>query len=106
MTKADVLSNFDEVKVCVSYTDEEGNVLEHMPYNTEYQKLTPNYITFKGWGDTSHITESIHFPPELSEYIQYIEKQFMEDGVSLDIVSLGPDRIQTVVTKASVKIKQ
>lgn len=94
LTKADVLSGLREVKVCVAYTDAQGHRYEHLPYDTQ-GVLTPEYKTFLGWSeDIAGATSYESLPDALREYIAFVEEQ---TGVPVAIVSVGPDREQTIV---------
>lgn len=94
MMKGDVLSGFSELKVCTSY-NYKGAEISHLPYNIEEQNVTPNYTTMKGWkADLTGMTTYEELPQELHDYIDFIEK---EVGVSIKIVSVGPDRKQTII---------
>ena len=93
MMKADVLSGFDKLQVCTAYKYK-GEVIEHFPYNIEPENVSPIYKEFKGWKkDLTTLTEESEFPQELNDYIAFIEK---ETGVKITIVSVGPDRKQTI----------
>ncbi|GGK49863.1 MULTISPECIES: adenylosuccinate synthase [Flavobacteriaceae] len=93
MMKGDVLSGFKTLKVCTSY-NYKGTEVHHLPYNIEAHNVTPIYKEFKGWKEdlTSMISEDT-LPKELNEYIKFIE-DFV--GVPVKIVSVGPDRKQTI----------
>jgi len=93
MTKSDVLNDFDTIKVCTAYEDN-GKKLTSFPY--EYTSaMRPVYREFKGWRcDLSGAKKYGDLPPELKAYIEYIEK---ECGAPVRIVSIGPDRDQTIV---------
>ena len=94
MMKGDVLSGFKTLKVCTAYKYK-GEVIEHFPYNIEPENVEPIYTEFKGWSeDITEISSEAEFPKELSEYIAFIEK---ETGIRISIVSVGPDRKQTIV---------
>jgi adenylosuccinate synthase len=93
MMKADVLSGFDKLQVCTAYKYK-GEVIEHFPYNIEPENVSPIYQEFKGWNkDLTALSEESEFPKELNDYIAFIEK---ETGVKITIVSVGPDRKQTI----------
>jgi adenylosuccinate synthase len=92
MTKADILSDLENIKVCVRYRW--GNqVVDQMPY--DLAEITgPEYVTLKGWKkDLSLVNTKAEIPAELNDYIGFIEK---ETGVPVTIVSLGPDRKQII----------
>ena len=94
MMKADVLSGFENLKVCTSY-NYKGEEIHHLPFNIEAENVTPVYTHFKGWKeDLTRFTESGDLPKELNEYIAFIEK---ETAVPITVVSVGPDRKQTIV---------
>jgi len=93
MTKPDVLSVFDEIKVCVAYKVD-GKETQEIPYNVKAE-IEPVYKTFKGWKrDIGKIRNFEDLPAELKTYIAFIEK---ETGVSFGIISVGPDRSETIV---------
>ncbi len=94
MMKSDVLSGFDTIKVCTSYVFK-GNAIGHLPYNIESENVTPVYTEFEGWEtDLTLLKDKKDFPPSLNNYIAYIEN-FV--GVPIKIVSVGPDRNQTIL---------
>ncbi|MCZ8228160.1 adenylosuccinate synthase [Flavobacterium sp.] len=94
MMKGDVLSGFDTLKVCTSY-QYKGEKITHFPYNIEPENVTPVYQEFKGWAqDLTGMTTYEELPKELKEYIEFIEK---EVEVPIKIVSVGPDRKQTIL---------
>jgi adenylosuccinate synthase len=93
MMKGDVLSGFETLKVCTSY-NYKGNIINHFPYNIEAENVTAVYKEFKGWkADLTGMTTYDELPIELKEYIEYIEKEL---EVPIKIVSVGPDRKQTI----------
>ncbi|MEJ2162464.1 MAG: adenylosuccinate synthetase, partial [Robiginitalea sp.] len=93
MMKADVLSGFETIKVCTSY-HYQGNQIEHLPYSIEAPYLTPVYKEFAGWAeDLSVMREASQLPGELETYIHFLEAEL---EVPISIVSVGPDRIQTI----------
>jgi adenylosuccinate synthase len=94
MMKGDVLSGFEKLKVCTSY-NYKGNVVHHLPYNIEEHNVTPIYTEVKGWKqDLTGMTAVDDLPKELIDYIKFIE-DFVE--VPVKIVSVGPDRKQTIL---------
>lgn len=93
MMKADVLSGFETLKVCTEYLYK-GKKVVHLPYNIEPENVTPVYTEKKGWqADLTSMTSYDELPIELKEYIAFIEKE-ME--VPIIIISVGPDRKQTI----------
>ncbi|MFK8303452.1 adenylosuccinate synthase [Capnocytophaga stomatis] len=94
MMKADVLSGFETLKVCTSYKYN-GKEINHLPYNIEEQNVTPIYTEMKGWAkDLTQITDTKELPKELNDYISFLEKEL---EVPITLVSVGPDRTQTIV---------
>ena len=93
MMKGDVLSGFDSLKVCTTY-NYKGEKISHLPYNIEPDNLSVNYTEFKGWNeDLTKMTSADQLPQSLLDYVAFIEK---ETGVPVSIVSVGPDRKQTI----------
>ena len=94
MMKGDVLSGFDTLKVCTSY-NYKGNQVGHLPYNIEPENVSVNYTEFKGWqADLTKMTSDNQLPENLNAYIDFIEKEL---EVPIKIVSVGPDRKQTIM---------
>ncbi len=102
MMKADVLNKFEEIKVCTHYKLEDGTEVSEIPYDINRTPVTPIYKTFKGWNqDLSHATTFDSMPVELIEYVAYIEKEI---NVPISLISIGPDRTQTIVRDAEAVI--
>jgi adenylosuccinate synthase len=94
MMKGDVLSGFKTLKVCTAY-NYKGQVIEHLPYNIEAENVTPIYTDFKGWNeDLTEMTEASKMPKALNDYIAFLEKEL---EIPITIVSVGPDRKQTII---------
>jgi adenylosuccinate synthase len=92
MTKSDVLSSFDTIQVCTLYKID-GKLTDQLPYDVNV-KIEPVYKEFKGWKkDITNAQTVEDLPAELMDYIGFIEK---EVGVPVTIVSVGPNRTQTV----------
>lgn len=95
MTKADVLSTFSEIKVCVAYRLADGTVTDQIPYDMCTEKIEPVYETLEAWNcSLKGVSEEKSFPSALSSYISYLEEKLQ---TPIAIVSLGPDRSQTIV---------
>ena len=93
MMKSDVLSGFDHLKVCTSY-NYKGEIIKHLPYNIEAENVTPIYTNLKCWKeDLTKMTEASQLPKELNDYIDFLEKEL---ELPIKIVSVGPDRKQTI----------
>ncbi len=94
MMKGDVLSGFDTLKICTGY-EYKGEVIKHLPYNIEPENVSPIYTEMKGWKeDLTKITSYEALPEEFKVYITYIEKEL---EVPIKVVSVGPDRTQTIM---------
>ena len=92
MMKSDVLDGFDTIKACVAY-EKDGVVTTDMPYDTTGWKAV--YRELKGWkSDLTNLTSDSQFPQAFRDYISFLEK---ETGTPITIVSVGPDRAQTIV---------
>ncbi len=95
MMKADVLDGFETVRVACGYRVD-GVRTDRVPYDV-YAEVEPVYKEFKGWKcDLGNCRREEDLPAEFMEYIRYIER---EVGVPISILSLGPDRDQTIIRK-------
>lgn len=93
MTKADILSGFDTLKVCTGYKVG-SKVIDYVPYELN-DVIEPVYTELKGWKkDLCSIKSINEIPSELEEYMKFIEK---ETGVAITFVSVGPDREQILI---------
>ncbi len=93
MTKPDVLEGFDEIKVSERYNTQNG-IIDYFPYELN-KTVSPVLKSLPAWKvDLKTVKSKEDFPTEFSDYISYIQKQ---TGVSVKIISTGPDRTQTVV---------
>ncbi len=96
LTKADVFDTFDEIKVCTAYKDtRNGQIYKNYPTDVFMHKyLEPVYETHKGWkSDISQIREYEKLPENCRKYLERLEELL---GVPVSIVSVGPDREQTI----------
>ena len=93
MMKGDVLSGFKTLKVCTAY-QYKGKEIQHLPYNIEEGNVTPVYTEMKGWDkDLTKLSKSEELPDALNAYIDFLEQELQ---VPIKIVSVGPDRVQTI----------
>ena len=93
MMKADVLSGFETIKVCTAYKYK-GEEIQHLPYSIEEEYVTPIYKEMKGWSqDLTKLSKAEDLPANLNDYIAFLEEQL---NVPIKIVSVGPDRLQTI----------
>lgn len=96
MMKGDVLSGFKTLKVCTAYKYK-GEEITHLPYNIEKENVTPIYTEIKGWdADLTGMTEASQLPDALNGYVEFLEKEL---NIPITVVSVGPDRKQTIHRK-------
>ena len=94
MMKSDVLDGFDTIKACVAY-EKDGVVTEDMPYETEGWQAV--YKEIPGWKtDLTQMTNEEQFPQAFKDYVDYLEKEL---ETPITILSVGPDRAQTIERK-------
>ena len=94
MTKADVLSGFDKIQVCTAY-EYQGSTIDYVPFDVVGSELTPVYKELPGWSkDLTGLSDITELPENLNAYIEYLEKEL---NVPITIVSVGPDRSQTLI---------
>ncbi|MBN2520185.1 MAG: adenylosuccinate synthase [Bacteroidales bacterium] len=92
LTKTDILSEFETIKICTGYRTKNG-IIDYFPYTLE-NDIEPIYAEFKGWKcNISKIKSEKEIPKELIEYILFIEK---ETGVPIKIISVGAERNETI----------
>ncbi len=94
MMKTDILDTFETIKVATAYKVNDVET-EEFPYDADGVKIEPVYREFKGWSQRlCDIRSEKDFPKELKDYIAFIEK---ETGVPIYLVSVGPDREETII---------
>jgi adenylosuccinate synthase len=94
MMKSDVLSGVGNIQVCTAYSYK-GEVIEHLPYKLQDDLIDPIFTEMLGWTeDLTQMTNEDQFPDSFKAYIAFIEK---EVGVPITLVSVGPDRAQTIL---------
>jgi len=96
MTKADVLSDFETIEVCTSY-EVDGKVTEMLPFDHANETLKPRNIEVKGWNCELDATSAL--PAEVESYIDFVEG---ETGADIAIVSIGPDRTETLIREGKM----
>lgn len=93
MMKSDVLDDFDTIKACVAYKIN-GQETEEFPFDIS-EGVEPVYIEMPGWKtDMTKMTSEDEFPEEFNAYVNFLEEEL---GVPVKIVSVGPDREQTII---------
>ena len=95
MMKSDVLDDFETIKACVAYK-QNGEQIDHFPYSID-NGIEPVYVELKGWKtDMTRFTSEDQFPQPFKDYIAFLEKEL---ETPIKIISIGPDRDQTIVRK-------
>ena len=95
MMKSDVLDGFDTIKACVAYKLPDGTVTRDFPY--EIDNVEPVYKELPGWKtDMTKFTSEDQFPKAFADYIKFLEDEL---ETRIGIISIGPDRDQTIVRK-------
>ena len=93
MMKSDVLDSFETIKACVAYRIN-GKETTEFPYSIE-EKIEPVYVELPGWKtDKTKIHTEKEYPQKFNDYIAFLEKELQ---VPIQIVSVGPDRDQTII---------
>lgn len=93
VTKADVLSIFDEIKVCTKYKVN-GELSSHIPFDICNDRIEPQYEALNGWGKAINtINKKEHLPGAITDYISYLQKQ---TGIKVLMLSVGPGREQLI----------
>lgn len=99
MTKADVLSEFGNIKVCTKYVHK-GEEIDYLPFDVLSDDMTPVYEELPGWTeDLTNLSSIDGIPASLENYIEYLEKEL---ETPITIVSVGPDRTQTLMRKSEL----
>ena len=99
MMKADVLGCFDDIQVCTHYMHR-GEQIDHLPFGINPDEVEPVYTTLPGWpGDLTGIRSLDEVPQTLLDYVAFIEDAV---GVPVTVLSVGPDREQTLTLKPAV----
>jgi adenylosuccinate synthase len=93
MMKADVLSGLNELKVCTEY-EYGGETIKHIPFSLNDDLVTPVYTELKPWSeDLTKMNSTDQLPNQLKSYTKFIEEYI---GVPIVLISVGPDREQTL----------
>jgi adenylosuccinate synthase len=96
MMKSDVLDTFKTIRVCTHYIIN-GEKFDYFPYDITDSEITPVFEDFEGWNcDLTKLTSYDDAPKALKDYVLYLEKQL---EIPITVVSVGPDRKQTLVNR-------
>jgi adenylosuccinate synthase len=93
MMKADVLSNLENIQVCTHY-EYNGELIDYLPFDASEETIKPIYKELAAWTeDLTQLSSLVHAPSQLIDYIDFLEKELETPIV---VVSVGPDRTQTL----------
>ena len=97
LTKLDVLDGLEEIKICVGYLDADGRDAGMPMHADDFESITPVYETMVGWTEVTVGAQSLDDLPQAAKnYINRIEGLI---GAPVDVVSTGPDRVETIVLR-------
>lgn len=96
MMKSDVLDTFPTIKACTAY-EIDGEITRDFPYTVDQANIKPVYTELPGWQtDMTAMKSEEEFPPQFKAYIEFLEREL---ETPITIVSIGPDRQQTIIRK-------
>jgi adenylosuccinate synthase len=97
LTKLDVLDGLETIRICVGYRDPEGNLVETLTGSEDYEMVEPIYVEMPGWSDSTVGAKTLEELPQAArDYIARLEELI---EAPIDIISTGPDRIETIVLR-------
>ena len=97
LTKLDVLDGLETIRICVGYTCKNGKPVAHPVDAEDYEKLVPQYEEVPGWSESTLGAKTLEELPQAArDYIKKIEQVV---GAPIDIISTGPDRVETIVLR-------
>lgn len=98
MTKLDVLDGLETVKICIGYQDAQGNPIVGMPYDADgWAGIKPIYEEMSGWSESTVGAQTLDaLPANARAYINRLQELIK---APIDIISTGPDRIETIVLR-------
>lgn len=95
MMKADVLNIFEEILVCTHYELPNGEKIDRLSFEIAELDIKPIYKKMKGWNcSLKNVNSYDQFPDELKDYVTFLEDELQ---VPIQLVSVGPDRTQTIL---------
>ena len=97
LTKLDVLDGLDTIRICVAYQDADGNPLQSPVDAEDYAKVVPVYEDVPGWSESTIGAKSLADLPQAA--LDYIAKIEAAVGAPIDVISTGPDRVETIVLR-------
>jgi len=97
LTKLDVLDGLDTIEICVGYKDSDGNVVTSLSGSEDYEAVTPVYESMPGWSESTLGAKTLDELPVAA--VAYIKRLEELTGAPIDIISTGPDRVETIVLR-------
>ena len=97
LTKLDVLDGLETISICVGYTSKDGNPVSNPMDSDDYEGLVPVYEEVPGWSESTLGAKTLDELPEAAR--SYIRKIEQVVGAPIDIISTGPDRVETIVLR-------
>lgn len=97
LTKLDVLDGLDTIRICIAYQDADGNPLQSPVDAEDYAKVVPVYEDVPGWSESTIGAKSLNDLPQAAR--DYIAKIETAVGAPIDVISTGPDRVETIVLR-------
>jgi adenylosuccinate synthase len=97
LTKLDVLDGLETIRICVGYRDAEGHAVPHPHHSDDYDGLMPEFEEVSGWQESTLGVRSMDGLPAAAR--AYIERLEALVGAPIDIVSTGPERLETIVLR-------
>ena len=102
LTKLDVLDGLETIKVCIGYENEQGERINVPASADQFEKITPVYEELPGWTESTFGAKTIdELPENAKSYIRFVEEAI---GAPIDIISTGPDRVETIVLRHSFEL--
>ena len=97
LTKLDVLDGLETIQICIGYTGKDGNPVPNPVDSDDYENLVPQYEEVPGWSESTLGAKTLEELPQAArDYITKIEQVV---GAPVDIISTGPDRVETIVLR-------
>ncbi|MBU2967247.1 adenylosuccinate synthase [Amphritea sp. 2_MG-2023] len=97
LTKLDVLDGLETIEICVGYKDAQGNLVSSLSGSEDYEAVEPVYETMPGWTESTLGAKTLDELPAAA--VAYIKRLEELTGAPIDIISTGPDRLETIVLR-------
>jgi len=97
LTKLDVLDGLETIKICVGYQDADGNTVTSLNGSEDYEVVTPVYEEMSGWTESTVGAQTVDALPAAAQ--AYIKRLEVLCEAPVDIISTGPDRVETIVLR-------